>query len=79
MYCTPAETRKARKVHVCDNCGLWINVGSEYKRWMSVDIDCASANKMHPECLQSLQDDSDGSFEYMQYSGERPAAEAASV
>ena len=78
MYCTPAETRKARKPYICDNCGQAIDAGSEYKRWMSVDGGCASSNKMHLECLKSLQDE-DGDFVYLQYSGERPVVEDASV
>lgn len=74
MYYTPVETRKARKPHRCTNCGEAIPAGSEYKRWMSVETgDRAYSNKMHPECLSSLQDDAiGGEFEYMPFSGERP-------
>lgn len=73
MYCTPSETRKARKQHKCTNCAEMIDTGDEYVRWMSVESgDKAYANKMHPECLKSLQDDLCGEFEYSPFSGERP-------
>ena len=74
MYCTPPETRKARKAHRCMNCGEAIEVGAEYARWTSFE-DKAETNKMHPECLADLQDAAGGdSFEYCLYSGERPNA-----
>jgi hypothetical protein len=72
MYCTPTQTHKARKPYVCDNCAGAIEVGSDYKRWMSVDGGCACSSRMHPECLKSLLDDAGGDFEYIQYSGECP-------
>ena len=75
MYCTKPETRKARKEHRCTNCGETIEIGTEYNRWASYDSK-AFANKMHKECLKSLQNDADGdSFEYSPYGGERPNQE----
>lgn len=76
MYCTPAETRKAKKSHQCTNCAEAITPGTVYTRWMSVDAGKAFTNKMHMECLQSLVDDSGAGFwEYMPFSGERPKIE----
>lgn len=74
MYCTPGVYRKARIVHQCTNCGEQIVPGERYVRWMSVATgDKAFTSKMHPECLQSLQEDAEyGEFEYMPFSGERP-------
>lgn len=73
MYYTNPETRVARKAHCCTYCGEQIEIGSAYKRWMSID-DKALTNKMHPECLSFLQTEAGGdSFEYFPYSGERPA------
>lgn len=72
MHCTPSLTIKAKKKHVCDNCGEQILAGEIYNRWASFD-DSVSTNKMHPECLKSLQDNSEGGFfEYIPYDGERP-------
>ena len=77
-YCTPETTQTARKPHKCTNCGEVINSGDLYVRWTSFD-DCAFVNKMHPECLEYLQESEGPYFEYMPYSGERPVAtEAAS-
>ena len=75
MYCTPPETRTARKQHRCMNCGEPIEIGTKYKRWMSVDDGKASSNVMHPECLDDLNKAyGSGYFEYTLYSGERPNA-----
>lgn len=74
MYCTPSEKRTARKKHKCTNCGEDIEVGTTYARWMSVDDDKGFANKMHLECVQSLNDENgSGSWEYSLYEGERPS------
>jgi hypothetical protein len=76
MYCTPTELRKARKPHRCTNCGEAIEQGEDYVRWASYDDGQCFTNKMHPECLESLQDDADGGqFEYMPYSGDRPVVD----
>lgn len=74
MYCTPEETRKARKPHQCTNCGEVIPAMSEYVRWMSVETgDKAYLSRMHPECLNSLRENADGrGFEYTPFGGERP-------
>ena len=71
MYCTPPELRKARSQHRCTNCGEAIEPGDEYMRWASYDDWKCFTNKMHPECLKSLEDGSDD-FEYTLYGGERP-------
>lgn len=74
IYCTPTQMLTARKDHRCANCGQSIQAGATYARWVSFD-NSAFTNKMHPECLRSLQDDSEyGEFEYTPYSGERPTA-----
>ena len=73
MYCTPPETRTARKPHRCMNCGETIETGTEYQRWMSVDGGKAQQNKMHPECLDALNEEfGSGYWEYSPYAGERP-------
>ena len=75
MYCTPPETRTARKKHICMNCGEEIDVGTKYQRWMSVDDGKSETNKMHPECLAAFNDEyGSGYWEYTLYSGERPNA-----
>ena len=74
MYCTPTETRKARKEHVCTYCGEAIEKGATYVLWTSFGDGGAYNNKMHPECLGVLQGESDGNgFEYVPYENERPA------
>ena len=73
MYCTPPETRKARKQYRCMNCAEAIEIGTEYKRWMSVDDGKALTNVMHPECLDALNEKfGSGYWEYTPYEGERP-------
>lgn len=73
MYCTPTETRKARKQHRCTYCAEQIEVGEKYYRWMSVNEGKAFTNKMHPECLDFSEEDSYGGyFEYIPYEGDRP-------
>ena len=75
MYCTPPETRTARKPRRCMNCGEMIETGTKYKRWMSVDDGKANTNAMHPEFLDDLNEAyGSGYFEYTLYSGERPNA-----
>lgn len=73
MYCTPTETRTARKSHRCTYCAEQIEVGEQYLRWMNVDNDKAVTNKLHPECLAFLEENACGEqFEYPLYEGERP-------
>jgi hypothetical protein len=76
MYCTPTETRTARKQHRCTNCGEPILAGEKYERWGSVDDGKMLANIMHPECLAALQEDEPSGFEYALYGGDRPRREA---
>lgn len=74
MYCTPTETRTARKSHRCTYCDEQIEIGDQYLRWMSVNNGNAVTNKMHPECLAFLEEDAyNGYFEYIPYEGERPS------
>lgn len=71
---TPPQMLTARKDHRCTNCGQVIQIGDQYARWASFD-GRAFTNKMHQECLRSLQYEAEGDeFEYIPYSGERPAA-----
>ena len=73
MYCTPSETRTARKQHRCTYCAEQIEAGEQYLRWMSVNDGKAATNKVHPECLAILEEDAYGGyFEYDLYGGERP-------
>lgn len=73
MHCTEAKTIVAVKRHICMNCGEPIESGDTYKRWVSFDDGSAGTNKMHPECLQALNDENGyGTWEYSPYSGERP-------
>lgn len=73
---TPPTTQTARKEHRCTNCGEAILPGQQYSRWVTFE-DCATTNKMHPECLLSNQHDAErysvGEWEYTLYGGERPA------
>lgn len=69
MFCTPAETVKARKAHKCTYCGEWIKPGELYDTWKSVD-DSWFTNKMHPECNEEVSED--GYFEYTPFCNERP-------
>ena len=73
MYCTPDETRKARKLHKCTYCAQPIQAGETYKRWMSINEDGISfANKMHHECLDYLQTEHGDGGEYTPYVNARP-------
>jgi hypothetical protein len=72
-YCTPVETRVARKSHVCTWCSEPIRPGDTYKRWASMEDSCFT-NKIHMECLDPLQQECRESWEgeYIPYEGERP-------
>lgn len=73
MYCTPTKILTARKPHSCTYCAEQIEVDEQYLRWMNVDNGKAVTNKMHPECLASLEESAyGGHFEYAIYEGERP-------
>ena len=77
MFNTPQETLKARKPHKCTNCAEAIEPGEAYVRWTTMDGACF-VSKMHPECLDALQEDAgEWEWEYTPYSGERPAKVAA--
>jgi hypothetical protein len=57
------------------NCGEMIDPGTKYQRWMSIYKGKGQSEKMHPECLDALED-AHGSerFEYCPYTGDRPKA-----
>ena len=72
MFHTDAKTVTANKRHRCTSCGEHIEPGEQYKKWVSFD-GSAFTNKMHLECLEMHDADSDGGqWEYMPYSHERP-------
>lgn len=74
MFCSPTETRVARKRHRCTSCGEWIEPGETYKRWASIETgDSPLTSKMHPECLEGhTQGAICGEFEYSLYDNDRP-------
>ncbi len=76
MYCTPVETPKAKKIHICQSCGERIEAGNVYYRWRCYDSGDAGSIKMHPECYNMHAQDSKreggGSWEFTPFSHERP-------
>jgi len=76
MFCSEAETIKARKPHICTWCGQHINPGDTYKTWNSVDGDSWYTNKMHPECDEACTAEGrlSGDYEYTPHEHERPEA-----
>ena len=76
MICTDTENVKARKGHKCQSCGEPINAGEQYKRWACFDCGSASMIKMHPECYEAHDKDSDGgAWEFTLYGHPRGSAE----
>ena len=75
-FCTPKETRVARKQHRCMSCGQFIEVGVPYVRWCGFQDGSASTHIMHTECFDSHEEAcrhyGDGSWEYTLYGHERP-------
>lgn len=73
MFCTPAETVKARKAHKCTYCAELIKPGELYDTWKSVD-GAWFTNKMHSECHAELSEIGReyGEYEYSAYDNERP-------
>jgi hypothetical protein len=67
MFCTTRTLKKARKNHKCTYCG------DPYYAWESVD-DSWFHSKMHPECVDSLIENSYDTFDdtYEAYDNERP-------
>ena len=74
MFCTPAETVKARKAHQCTYCGEWIKPGELYDTWKS-NGGAWFTNKMHSECYAELSDIGHeyGEWDYFLFDNERPA------
>jgi hypothetical protein len=73
MFCTPTETKTAKKNHRCTYCGDPIYAGDTYKAWTSFD-GYAFNSKMHPECLNDLRETNDpyDDGEYNPYDNDRP-------
>lgn len=63
MFNSPPERLIARKEHVCTWCCEKILVGETYERWVSID-DSANTNKMHLECVASIEASEPGPWEY---------------
>lgn len=76
MYCTDAETHKARKPHRCMSCGEVIAIGEQYTRWRCYDGGDVGTVKMHPECHEAHCDavDGGGPWEFTPYSYPRGEA-----
>ena len=68
------ENRKAKKPHKCSYCGEAINSGDTYcfqkgnydGEWFE--------SKMHPECMDDLNENGEG--EYLVYGQDRPGKKA---
>jgi predicted RNA-binding Zn-ribbon protein involved in translation (DUF1610 family) len=76
MICTNTENVLARKDHDCHSCGEAIEAGQTYKRWACFDNGSASTVKMHPECYDAHQAESDyGTWEFTLYGHPRGSAE----
>lgn len=73
QYFTPIEKPIARKGYVCTSCYEPIKRGEQYYRWRSFIDGCAMTNKMHPECYEMHEADSEGMWwEYTEGAYERP-------
>ena len=57
MHMTEVETHKARKTHRCEWCWQRIDEGTEYKRYRYYDGGEAATIKMHPECMDAMQEE----------------------
>lgn len=67
MHMTEVETHKARKAHRCEWCWQRIDEGTEYKRYRYYDGGEAATIKMHPECMEAMQEEAahwGGDFEW---------------
>ena len=67
MHMTEVETHKARKAHRCEWCWQRIDEGAEYKRYRYYDGGDAATIKMHPECMEAMQEEAaywGGDFEW---------------
>lgn len=78
MHMTEVETHKARKAHRCEWCWQRIDEGTEYKRYRYYDGGEAATIKMHPECMEAMQEEAahwGGDFEWTP-GQERPKVDA---
>ena len=78
MHMTEVETHKARKAHRCEWCWQRIDEGTEYKRYRYYDGGEAATIKMHPECMDAMQEEAahwGGDFEWTP-GQERPKVDA---
>ena len=64
MHFTEVETHKAAKEHQCSWCGDAIVIGERYKRYRFFDRGDANTVRLHPECLDAVDElnDSDCGF-----------------
>lgn len=76
MQMTQVATHKARKEHRCDWCWQAIEKGAEYQRYRYYRGSKAGTVKLHPKCMDEIQDEDDergGFFEWTPGQG-RPAS-----
>ena len=67
MNMTEVETHKARKAHRCEWCWQRIDEGTEYKRYRYYNGSETATIKMHPECMEAMQEEAahwGGDFEW---------------
>ena len=72
---TKVSAHFARKIHRCSWCGQAIEIGMHYKRYRWFGDDGPSTVKMHPECLDYVDDlarNEWGPIEWIPGEGERP-------
>jgi hypothetical protein len=78
---TKLETHKALKPHRCSWCYERIETGEMYTRYRCFDSGDACTVKMHPECLNAMQDEATnlgGHTEWFPGENERPSREGKS-
>jgi len=66
-HITEVKTHMARKAHRCEWCWQRIDDGTEYKRYRYFDGGEAATIKMHPECMDAMQEEAaywGGDFEW---------------
>ena len=75
-WASDIESHKARKQHRCDWCWQFINQSDQYKRYRFVNNGDAGTVRMHPECVDAMQEEAaqeeSGWFEWTP-GQERPA------
>lgn len=76
MYCSPVKYPIARKPHNCQSCGDQIAKGEKYAAWRCICDDSVSTIKMHIECFQMHDDESDGYWDFDLFGHDRPNPES---